>query len=580
MRSKRILLIFVLVATSLSVSLLSEEATSTPELLPPPDFKEAQTPKATNHTIVYDSSWKEGGFFNDTGVNKGLPRYLNALDLSGYLRTRFNYFRNASLGTYVPELKFGTSNFLPNLSFVDQTDITKEANPTDNNFGANMRLRVDPTINISQTMRVRSTIDILDNLVLGSTPSALGIPDVLSMSQNPPLKSSLLVKRAWAEATFPVGDLRFGRMPFHFGLGILYNSGDEITSDYGDTIDGIMFSTRINDLYVSPGYSIAYTGPIGRGGGFYGKRDAEDGQLRPLDPSSLTHVFLLSLLKRDSEFVQNQKREAGEVIFNYGLLTSYRRQYIDAQVEIDKPVKRNAHIGVGSLWSAFSYKTFHMEAEASGIWGKYTAHPEDSPQLLPSKADVWLLQGGAALESRYGFLDDRLQLGLDAGLASWQSGPGFGIREGSKQNPELGDSDGNKMTNAEKYKTNFKFNPAYGVDLLLHREVLGTVASTVYFKPHLAYFFSRNCGIRGDVITTLAPDKSNTPGNSNWLGVEVDGNAFLRADNGMYFSLAYGLLFPLSGLSHRKERLTTQQYDNFGTPKVAQTVQAFFGLTF
>ena len=38
---------------------------------------------------------------------------------------------------------------------------------------ANMRLRLEPTLHISDTVRVHSQVDFLDNLVLGSTPQSL-----------------------------------------------------------------------------------------------------------------------------------------------------------------------------------------------------------------------------------------------------------------------------------------------------------------------------------------------------------------------------------------------------------------------
>src|SRR5690606_16971897 len=104
---------------------------------------------------------------------------------------------------------------------------------------------------------------------------------------------------------------------------------------------------------------------------------------------------------------------------------------------------------------------------------------------------------------------------------------------------------------------------------------------TYYFKPHLAYFFNRNFGVRSDVITSFAPDKSNTTGNSNFLGVEVDASAFLRTESGFYFSLAYGILFPLKGLSHQSSAdLTPQRMTIFGDAKLAQTLQTFIGLVF
>jgi uncharacterized protein (TIGR04551 family) len=551
-------------------------------------------------------------FFAD---RKGRTRFFNAFEIAGNFRTRFAYFRNPHLATYIPSLNRGTSSFMPNLSIYEEGGT--EANPAQNNFSGNMRLRLDPTIHVSESMRVRSTLDIFDNMVLGSTPSYMSagsfnpsVPvSMMSMSQNSPapgvnsLQSAIMVKRAWGEASFPIGELRFGRMPFHWGLGLLYHSGDSIDSNYGDQVDGILFSTRMLDHYFSPGYFIAYSGPSGRGGGFMQSAPnftnvhavSELGQRYPLETGDITHVLSLSFLKRQSDFITNQKLQEGNAVFNYGLFTSYRRQNLDSQnVSLDastdrraRVVKRDGNVGLASFWSALSVGTFHLEMELAGIWGKYQIGEKDTDLLASNggaaaltKRDIWLLQGGVAVESKYGFLSDRLQLGLDGGWASSQAGTGFGIREGSADNPAAGSSDGRKLPTDNGYKTNFKFNPAYGVDLLMYREVLGAITGTFYFKPHLAYFFNRNFGLRSDVIASFAPTKSNTSGDSNLLGAEIDASAFIRTDSGFYFSLAYGVLFPLKGLNHQSSNIGAQNYATFGEARMAQTLQSFIGLSF
>jgi uncharacterized protein (TIGR04551 family) len=526
----------------------------------------------------------------------GFPRYLSALQLDGYLRLRGNIFRNGHLKTHAPGVG-GTSNFLPNLSAYEEDSDGSAPNPDQNNYSANMRLRLNPTINISELTRIKTTVDIFDNLVLGSTPNYLRSPAAfLSMSQDPASsginqwQNTIALKRAWGEANFPIGELRFGRMPMNWGLGILYNSGDSITSDYGDQIDGVMFTTRLFDHFVTPSYSIAYTGPSERGGGFFKspinnishRLWDQSGQKYARESSDIAHVFSLSFLKRDSDFITDKKIAESKAIFNYGLFASYRFQDMDSHIPDPKDnklilVKRDGHIGMGSLWTSLSYKTFHIEAELAGIWGKYRRGEKNDPLALAgqtSPQSLWLLQGGIALESRLGFLDDRLQVGLDAGVASAQSGPGFGTQE------EKGVSESQKNPSAGKYKSNFKFNPAYTVDLLLYREILGGISGTYYFKPHVSYFFSRNFGLRGDAISSFALDKSNTSGDSNLLGIELDASAFLRTENGFYFSLAYGVLFPLKGLNHSATALTGSQHKLYGSAQVAQTLQLYLGLLF
>lgn len=609
---------------------VDEEKPAIPEL-PPEQEKVEDIQQSRDEDLTTAVQYNDGAYdnshFTDNSFTRGPSHNLNVLDLSGYFRTRFTYFRNGHLGTYIPELKRGTSNMPPNLSLLtktkrpDGTEYESDAdqNPAQNNFSGNMRLQIDPTINISEVVRIKSSISVFDNLVMGSTPAYLsqGSPSatwpssLMNMSQNTPMPgvnswgSAINVKRVWGEANFAIGELRFGRMPMHWGLGILYNSGDDITNNYGDQIDGISFTTRIYDHFITPSYSIAYTGPVARGGGQFPTAEnfqstylpAEAGQRYPLESGDLTHVFSLSFLKRDSDFVTNKKREENRAIFNYGLFTEYRRQFADSQayaingMNFDtlakNVVRRESNVGLGSVWTEFSIGTFHLELEFAGIWGKYQIGEQDTDLMAKNddgsivpKQPVWLLQGGIALESKYGFLNDRLQVGLNSGLASSQSGPGFGIREGSKKNPESGDPDGRKLPGPNGYKTNFKFNPAYNVDMLLYREVLGGIAGTFYLKPHVSYFFSRNFGIRGDAITAIALNKENTTGNSNWLGIELDANSFLRTENGFYFQLGYGVLFPLKGLDHRAGSISAQQLKTFGDAKIAQTIQAFFGLVF
>lgn len=613
MSVKQVLLLSMIVMASvLNADVESEQAI--PPLPPEEAAKAVEAPTQEAPLVVsYDESAMDAGWFANNSFNTGSSRNLNALELSGYFRTRFSYFRNGHLGTYIPKTGFGTSNMPPNLELLNTKDeiASSEQRPAQNNFSGNMRLRVNPTIHVSEVVRIKSSLDIFDNMILGSTPSYLsqGAPSpswpssLMSMSQNTPMRginswqSAIAIKRAYGEASFPLGDLRFGRMPFHWGLGILYNSGDDIGNDYGDQIDGVSFTTRIFDHFIIPSYSIAYTGPYARGGGLFpGSGDfqsmylpAEAGQRYPLESGDMTHVFSLGFLKRESDFMVNKKRQEGRVLYDYGVLASYRRQFLDSQAygyeglkleDLAKNVvHRESHVGLLSLWQSFSVGTFHIEAEAAGVWGKYQTMAKNDDNT-ESKRNIWLLQGGFALESRYGFLNDRLQVGLNGGLASSQSGPGFGIREGSNKSPKPGHGDGAKIPRESGYKTNFKFNPAYSVDLLLHREVLAGISGTYFIKPHISYFFSRNFGVRGDVITSLAIDKENTTGNSNWLGVEVDASSFIRTENGFYFQLAYGILFPLKGLNHRQSEVGTQNYNIFGEAQMAQTVQAYLGVTF
>ncbi len=92
---------------------------------------------------------------------------------------------------------------------------------------ANMRLRLQPEIHVTDSITVHTQIDIFDNFILGSTPEGGGVgrtqdsspwAPITAMSQTqvtPTAQNSLVpsiaVSRAWAEVTnATLGQIRFG----------------------------------------------------------------------------------------------------------------------------------------------------------------------------------------------------------------------------------------------------------------------------------------------------------------------------------------------------------------------------------
>jgi hypothetical protein len=87
---------------------------------------------------------------------------LHFLELNGYFRFRWDLFNNLNSGLPADPMGWYLWN--------GNTAISATA-PPGTQTGGNMRLRVDPTFNVSEQVRVRAEIDFLDNVVLGSTPT-------------------------------------------------------------------------------------------------------------------------------------------------------------------------------------------------------------------------------------------------------------------------------------------------------------------------------------------------------------------------------------------------------------------------
>ena len=126
--------------------------------------------------------------------------------------------------------------------------------------------------------------------------------------------------------------------------------------------------------------------------------------------------------------------------------------------------------------------------------------------------------------------------------------------------------------------TNFRFNPAYNVDLLLFREILGTVSNAVYFKPWAAFYFFDNFSARVDIEYALAARKASTLGNKWSYGVELDGALrYHDAQEPIFFQVQYGVMFPLGAFNRINAEGSTPGTED---ARAVQTVQGQLGIRF
>src|SRR5688572_21830747 len=241
----------------------------TPGLPPPTPGAGEDEPKPEG---VAEKAPREPGQLPSTPTLPPWPgqkrKKFELFELDGYFRVRTDWMNGYNLG--FNNVLEGTP-FRPSLPCLSTAPANVEAQACEGAIGtANMRLRLEPVINLSEQISVNMQIDVLDNVVLGSTPDGVfhdgtappaNIPiNGFNGGQVPPEAGknyawdSIRVKRAWGEVKVPdVGVIRFGRMPSHWGLGLLANSGGYdsfrgtycLDCDYGDNADRIMFGTMI-----------------------------------------------------------------------------------------------------------------------------------------------------------------------------------------------------------------------------------------------------------------------------------------------------------------------------------------------
>jgi uncharacterized protein (TIGR04551 family) len=533
--------------------------------------------------------------FMDTAAAGERPK-LDFLQLNGYLRVRGDLMDNFDLRRAAdPE---GFYLFPRPLRDPDHRGTLTSAN---------MRLRLEPTLNVSEQVRVMSQIDVLDNLVLGSTPvgSFARSDSVLypfqSTSQTVPVaginsdRNSISVKRAWAEVQTPVGLLSFGRMPSSWGLGILSHAGSGIDDDLGDSVDRLQFaltpiSTPIGPLVLVPMYEIVATGVTSQDF----RVSSGLGQPFDLDQGDDAKAVGIKIVRTDTDEETKRKLERGDASVSFGAWYMYKTQayefpqWVAAGAvpqgsatpsstttsppstgstnptnndTVGTPVKRDAYAHTLDLWTKYQTKRFRFELELAGIYGQIGNAAQDAS--LGVQGPVLLRQFGGAAQAAWTL--GKFSIGGELGMASGDNNPGFGNRPArgcftsstsgttTCLTAKPGDIDGAQFGPGDKVQDirNFRFNPAYRVDLILFRDILQGVTDAWYLKPTARYEFLDGLAATLSIIYSQAMYASSTPSTAHTpLGIEVDGGLNYKSDDGFLAWVNVGMLQPLDGLGY------------------------------
>ncbi len=548
-------------------------------------------------------------------------RRFQLFELDGYFRLRTNLFKNFHLG--FNDQGRGGAPFPRPFSCGDS-----ESCGSDTLQSVDMRLRLDPTINIGETAKVHLQIDALDNVVLGSTPvtqaqpgsgAGAGLPTGFDDNQAPPegglnsYTDSLRVKRAWAEVETSLGQITFGRQPWHWGLGIYSNAGGydpfsdvyDVNDDFGDTVDRVMFRTRVPGTQIDAALAMdwAATGPTAGQSGLYLESDPYAGRTgsRPLDLDDTDDVtqWTVMLTRFDAPELFREAVERGEWAFNYGGLVVYRTQnneLVPALVDDTEDDVINPEVTLSSqnrglttytpdVWFRVARGKLSIEGEGVLTIGSLDDATGLDPERIGDDAqNVSILRFGGVVRTQYSALDGTMRLGLEGGVASGDVADTTPAGAMHISNLRLLDpKNGNSLGT-------FLFDRDYDIDLILFREIIGTVTNAFYVRPSVTYEVSEDidASINGVVSGSVRPQ--GTPGNARMYGVELDAVVGYHTGN-FFLGLAGGILFPFNALEHKGSDFAALDPDGAGPLEPvgpdnlerdgnAYTVQSRFALEF
>jgi uncharacterized protein (TIGR04551 family) len=500
-------------------------------------------------------------------------------EIDGYFRTRTDWFKNFHQG-FVDNPTLGGAPFPRALDCLSQVP---GAGCDDALSSANMRLRLEPTINIDETTSIHIQADILDNLVLGSTPfnetynglydsapgstnppplGAFGNNGTFGGNQGPPTaginsdRDSIQIKRAWAEIAVPLGIIKAGRQPNHWGMGIFANGGglDPISgtydydADYGDTVDRVSFSaiipgTSLRAMIASDwGSTRLVSNQVST------TNRGREGRPWDLDDGDDSNAWTLVLSSMDSPTEFKEKVDRGDVALNYGVYFEYKTQDWDLDLtgyqlgaDFDSATNykaRDFKTYTPSVWGKLGIGKVLLEAEAVAQLGKVGRLDEYD---FTSQANI--RKFGGVTRFTYRGLEGKLRIGAEGGFATGDQFDNLipGNIHVAFANV-LGDKSDTKLTQ-------FMFNREYKVDMILWRHLIGAVTNAAYAKPFIGYDLTKSIAFKVSNITSFALKPVATPGNSRMYGTEFDSELYYQSGN-VYFGFSYGVLFPFAALSH------------------------------
>ncbi len=542
----------------------------------------------TKDEVKQETAWVEQDSqarVQDSEAVENLKQRVNLFQPHGYFRLRGEFFHGMTLGRGPDP----AGNYLFPGPFIG-------APPGSSQSDANMRFRFAPTLQVSEDLSIHFMADMLDNVLVGSSPVTDKYLDPftpLSVMSTQRASSVVNVKRVWGRVNTALGELDFGRMGYHWGLGVLHNDGNCLDCDYGDTYDRIAFSPRefkghhftlMFDLLDKGQFT---TGDIGELGRSVDLDTVDDGYRFALE---ITHVDTPEEVKR--------KLDNGQWVINYGLLGDVRKQAWDTPVpaadgtsDRSRVVRRAATLYQPDGFISLKRKKWRLDAEVAFTIGSVGTHQQTdfdlaSSGLSPSAlamitAPVDFFQVGGALQTDVALLSaDALLFGVEFGAASGDKGAyGFGARPwrngsgaaqpvaGGQQPWQAagpGDIDGGHLDFSDPAHThgrinNFVFNRAFNVDMILFRNIITSVTSAWYLKPSVRYRpTGRKTGGGDDTgfelllaaIYSQAWYPENTPGLARPLGLEFNAGITYDTSDRFHAGLAYGLLVPFDGLQN------------------------------
>jgi hypothetical protein len=373
------------------------------------------------------------------------------------------------------------------------------------------RLRIMPTLAFEKLAKLQFQLDAMDDVLWGDNNGLSSAPLFATDATNQNFLGgspgdSVTIRRAWLEFLIPVGLMRVGRMPSHWGMGLLANGGGTANVDptapvgeerkamdyffdddfgdnhFGSTADRILFATRpltiaktaMKKADTSSNLVVAYAFDKLSESPFLPAEEFER-RFRPFGQQGFIsrgsnddvneHIVLALYNNADWDRI----RYTDEMRFGfYGVMRDAKEgstnpSRIDPtdtcgsfEGETVPCVDTGSRVYIADLWWRLRYGPYYTEGEAVKIWGTTFGGVPFPGANQKKEADI---TGAVA---RVGYLTDTFDGVLEVGHAS-----------------------GDEALEDEHFKQR-ALHPDFNVGLILFEETLRELSARVYGVPFIS----------------------------------------------------------------------------------------------
>ena len=489
-------------------------------------------------------------------IQEGKP--VKYFELYGYFNIANTFSYNMKLNDNNPYMK--SRNAITNV-VTDETTGEKKTKRNNEHVlnWAWLKLHLEPVINIAETMEIHTKLSIFGNTAMGADNYEIDRKENgLLRDAQLSTSANIVFEGLWGVFDTPIGQLKVGRMPFHWGLGILYSDGNKFnTLSSGNYVDRLQLTIPIFGFKLIPAFDLASTGLLEKYHDYFiDASQKDDGfnvslmfTMQEDDPAVLENKLLneKTVVEVGAMVMFSWKNHSsGEWVKNAGDDEDDVQPTEDRVVDPDPDkvyayTSQDAKLWKLDAWLNLHYKFFSFKTELAFLTGSIGKIRLEDGRDKSVKTQMV----GWAADMGFRVIPKKFHIGFLTGIASPDDADY--VQGDSWNTPGLAVN--NSSTKGDYTVENFRFNKDYNFNSALWNQFLGRFTAGYYASLTATYFFLDDLKAYIGTTYTMALKKNNS------LGGEGLPNAiepFIGIDyankSGMRTGLRYQIGIPFSGL--------------------------------